>query len=73
MAGSLAGATAQTIIYPMEVRRRGSRHRVGSPTLTSSLRGVLSIEVTALPLRDADRGSLEQYCLMCNLSGCHNL
>lgn len=25
MAGSLAGATAQTIIYPMEVRRRGLR------------------------------------------------
>ena len=25
VAGSLAGATAQTIIYPMEVRRRGWR------------------------------------------------
>lgn len=49
VAGSLAGATAQTIIYPMEVRRRGLRKtqygRVGLPYCAIPPHSALCVEL----------------------------
>lgn len=58
VAGSLAGATAQTIIYPMEVRRRDPD---GGPV---SLHGVISPGIITLPLLDsATPRKAEKYSL----------
>lgn len=60
VAGSLAGATAQTIIYPMEVRRRGlGRGPIAGwgPGITILFCGVISIGILTLPLPDSDCSS----------------
>lgn len=49
VAGSLAGATAQTIIYPMEVRRRGRgkiQHGEAGPAILLHSCSTLCVELT---------------------------